>query len=132
MSRIKIDSIEYDKINIENPEIDIKNKSIEVSINISYNTDINKNQVKSTADISFNLTDCLLANFTFTFIFTVDQLSESIIKNGSKSIISSNLLNMLNDIVISTSRGIIFEKMKGTSLEKLKIPVIEESYINHV
>jgi hypothetical protein len=136
------------KINIENQEIELRLKGIEILesfqslpenknlnlTNFSFNLSID-NRSESGSRIIFVLIDVkiltpdqsiLLGGLKVNCIFEISNFDNVINSNSEgPNMIPKHVIEILNSISISTTRGILFSTYRGTFLHNAILPIID-------
>jgi hypothetical protein len=132
--KIKIVDFKIIKGQINSP-FDFNEENIEGhSFNVNFELGFNLEDKLVKADFSVNVEtksnnkdiEEAAGNFSFVYIFYVDNLEELAIQEEDHTItVNSFLGNALASITYSTSRGILMTRFQGTILRDFILPVID-------
>lgn len=138
MSSKKQENIEFQLVNIEILESEIKAPKEPLPNNVIFSFDIELEQrfnveqelIYLICDITtfpHNQIDQKLGKLRSNCIFKVNDLSKYVTKNQT-IILPENIIFTLNSVSISTTRGLMYSLFKGTFLHGAILPLIETSH----
>lgn len=135
MSKKKEENIEFQLINIEILESEIKSPKEPLPNSIVFSFDIALEQrFNVEQELIFVICDITtfpqdnpeqkLGKYRASCIFKVNNLNKYITK-GKKINISENFIITINSVAISTTRGLMFSLFKGTFLQGAILPLLD-------
>lgn len=138
MSSKKQENIEFQLVNIEILESEIKAPKEPLPNNVIFSFDIELEQrfnveqelIYLICDITtfpHNQIDQKLGKFRSNCIFKVNDLSKYVTKNQT-IILPENIIITLNSVSISTTRGLMYSLFKGTFLHGAILPLLDTSH----
>ncbi|KUJ59089.1 hypothetical protein AR687_24965 [Flavobacteriaceae bacterium CRH] len=131
----KIEIVDFKIIKAQiNSPFDFENEKIAAhTFNVDFELGFNLSDKLIKADFSVNVetksnednTEEATGNFSFVYVFYVDNIEELTILENDKTItVDPALGNALASITYSTSRGILMTRFQGTVLSDFILPVI--------
>lgn len=138
MSSKKQENIEFQLVNIEILESEIKAPKEPLPNNVIFSFDIELEQrfnveqelIYLICDITtfpHNQIDQKLGKLRSNCIFKVNDLSKYVTKNQT-IILPENIIITLNSVSISTTRGLMYSLFKGTFLHGAILPLLDTSH----
>ena len=139
MSKKKDENIEFQLINIEILESEIKVPKKSLPNDVVYSFDVALEQrfniEQELIFVICNITtfpqgnpDQKLGKYSSSCIFKVNNLSKYISKD-KKINLSENFIITINSVAISTTRGLMFSLFKGTFLHGAILPLLDPNTI---
>jgi len=139
MSKKKEENIEFQLINIEILESEIKAPKVSLPNNIVFSFDVALEQRFNVEQelifVICNITtfpqdnpNQKLGKYSSSCIFKVNNLNKYITKD-KKINLSDNFIVTINSVAISTTRGLMFSLFKGTFLQGAILPLLDPKSI---
>lgn len=105
---------------------------IQLGFSSNIQPDLNNNIFTLNFGVRYDLSDEVLLECLYSFVFEVNDLKQFVTFNPNKTVTVNHLMPHFLSIAVGTMRGILVVKTAGTALSKYPLPIIDINRLNSI